>query len=293
MVSEDIEKEWQTPEKKKLKSGLYIVATPIGNLRDISLRALDTLGAADTIICEDTRVTRKLLSAYQIKARLQSYNDHSDASRREQIVSMVSDGQVVVLVSDAGMPLISDPGYKLIVACEEAGLYVTSIPGANAPLTALQLSAMPSDRFCFLGFLPNKVKARQDLLREWKDVRATLVAFEAPPRLLKALTDIENVLEDRDVAVVREITKMYEEVRRGKARDLITYYTDHGLPKGEIVLVIAPPEKGEVSHDDLVEMIRDALKTMRTKEASSLVAEKTGMKKNDVYALALEIGKEH
>ncbi len=291
MVSEDIEKEWQTPEKKILKSGLYIVATPIGNLRDISLRALDTLRAADIILCEDTRVTRKLLSAYQIKARTQSYNDHSDSSRRGHIISMIAEGQVVVLVSDAGMPLISDPGYKLVVACEEAELPVTSVPGANAPLTALQLSGMPSDRFCFLGFLPNKSKARRDLLVEWKEARATLLAFESAPRLLKALVDVQEVMDDREVSVVREITKMYEEVKRGRASDLVAYYTENGLPRGEIVLVFAPPEDKAIGEDALNEMIRDALKTMRTKDAASFVAEKTGLKKNDIYALALELSK--
>ena len=302
MRMNDIEKEMENPEgnpheftaqeSKPLKSGLYIVATPIGNLRDISFRALDILSKADIVMCEDTRVTRKLLNAYQIKAKLQSYNDHSDAGLREVIVNNIKDGKVIALVSDAGMPLISDPGYKLVRACEEADLYVTTIPGASAPLAALQISGMPSDQFCFVGFLPNKTGARKKLLKQWGDAPATLLAFETAPRLIASLQDIGETLGERDVAVVREITKLYEEMRKGKPRELATYYGDHGLPKGEIVLVIAPPQEKEISDAELRDMISEALKTMRTKEAAAYVAEQTGKKKNDLYNMALEISKD-
>ncbi len=304
MSSEHIEKSGEKPEAEEnscnfigkisvsLKAGLYIVATPIGNLRDISLRALDVLKAADTIICEDTRVTRKLLNAYNIRGRLQSYNDHSDEGRREAVLSLLEEGKVVALVSDAGMPLISDPGYKLVRECAERSLYTTTLPGASAPLAALQLSAFPSDRFSFLGFLPNKSGARQKLLGHWAEVETTLMAFEAAPRLIAALKDIEAVLGARDVAIVREITKLYEEARRGSARELITHYEEHGLPKGEIVIVIAPPEAKEFSEDDLIDMIRDALKTMKNKDAARFVAEKTGVKKSDLYNIALSVSKD-
>ncbi len=290
MSSNDIEKPQINPEANiTLKAGLYIVATPIGNLRDISLRALDILRIVDVIMCEDTRVTRKLLNAYQIKAALHSYNDHSDEARRCSIIERVKEGQAVALVSDAGMPLISDPGYKLVKDAGEAGIYVTTIPGASAPLAALQISGLPSDQFCFLGFLPHKSGARKKMLEPWKSVRATLLCFTSAPRLLASIEDIGAVLGAREVAVVREITKLYEEMRKGTALELCSYYEEHGLPKGEIVLVIAPPVEEEISEEAVTDMIRDALKSMRTKEAASFVAQKTGLKKNDLYNIALEV----
>lgn len=304
MSSEHIEKNEKNPEEQAniseftgkvpaaLKAGLYIVATPIGNLRDISLRALDVLRAADTIICEDTRVTRKLLHAYNIKGRLQSYNDHSDETRRDAILSLLEEGRVVALVSDAGMPLISDPGYKLVRECADRDLYMTTLPGASAPLAALQLSAFPSDRFSFLGFLPNKSGARQKLLQHWAEVETTLLAFESAPRLIAALKDIEAVLGNREVAVVREITKLYEESRRDMVGALVLHYEEHGLPKGEIVLVISPPEEKEFGDDELTDMIRDALETMKNKDAAKHVAEKTGVKKTILYDIALAVSKE-
>ena len=275
-----------------LKSGLYLVATPIGNLRDISLRALDVLRGCDMIFCEDTRVTGKLLNAYQIKARMQPYNDHSDEARRQQIVDKVKEGGIIALVSDAGMPMISDPGYKLVNECAAQGVYVTTIPGATAPLCALQLSAMPTDKFCFLGFLPNKAKARQDVLQKWENVDATLVAFESAGRLSASLSDIGAVFGTRQVAVVREITKLYEEVKRGTSAELVEYYAQNGKPKGEIVLVIAPPEEKAYSSDDVKDMIRTALKTMKVKDAARDVAQKTGLKMSDLYDVALAVSKE-
>ncbi len=274
-----------------LRAGLYIVATPIGNLRDITLRALDTLRAADVIMCEDTRVTRKLLGAYSIKGKLQSYNDHSDDGRRAAIVDMVAQGQAVVLVSDAGMPLVSDPGYKLVRDCVSAELPITTIPGANAPLCALQLSGLPSDQFSFIGFLPNKSKARKDFLRKWMSVESTLIAFESAQRLVDSLAAIEEVLGDRQIAVVREITKLYEEAKRGRPAELLEYYAEKGQPKGEIVLVIAPPVPQELSEEVVLEKIRNALNTMKTKDAATFVADRTGLKKNDLYALALKVSK--
>ncbi|MGH1378798.1 MAG: 16S rRNA (cytidine(1402)-2'-O)-methyltransferase [Alphaproteobacteria bacterium] len=293
MIMDDIEKVTENPEASvHLKSGLYVVATPIGNLRDISLRALEVLRNCDVIMCEDTRVTRKLLNAYQIKGKLCPYNDHSDDARRQYIVDQVKGGQVVALVSDAGMPLISDPGYKLVRDCEEGGVYVTTIPGASAPLAALQISGLPSDRFCFIGFLPHKTNARKKLLSQWCEVPGTLIAFETAPRLLASLQDIDSALGVREVAVVREITKLYEEVRKGSPSDLCSHYEKEGLPRGEIVLVISPPEDVEITDDEVFDMIRDALKSMRTKDAAAFVAEKVGRKKNDLYDIALQISKE-
>jgi len=278
-----------------LMAGLYCVATPIGNLRDITMRALDVLKAADVVFCEDTRVTRKLFNAYQISARAQVYNDHSTPSVREHIMEMISGGKVVALVSDAGMPLISDPGYKLVRAVQEAGLYVTSVPGASATLSALQISGLPSNKFCFLGFLPSKSSARRKVLSEWEGVKATLIAFETAPRLKASLSDIAETLGGREVSVVREITKKFEEVRRAAPEELLQYYEENDKPKGEIVLVIAPPEDecGLALDDDaLAEMLREALGSMKVKEAAKYVGEKTGLKKSDLYDIALGIVKE-
>ena len=274
-----------------LKPGLYIVATPIGNLRDITLRALEVLRSVDLILCEDTRTSRKLLSAHGIGTRTKSYHDHSDDGIRAQIVGMLGEGKKIALISDAGMPLINDPGYKLVQSCMRDNIYVTSLPGANAPLAALQLSGLPSDKFSFLGFFPNKTKARQVLLKEWVNIPSTLMAFETAPRLEDALADIHMVMGDRPVAVVREITKMFEEVRRGSAAELLDFYRKNGRPKGEIVIVIGPPVPVDIEDEDLAEHLRKALKTMKTKEAAAHVAQLTGASKSALYATALEIAR--
>jgi 16S rRNA (cytidine1402-2'-O)-methyltransferase len=275
----------------KLMPGLYLIATPIGNLRDISLRALDTLNAVDMIMCEDTRVTGKLLKAYDISKPLRPYNDHSDKNKRHAIVTDITAGKSIALVSDAGMPLISDPGYKLVRDCLDLGLHVTSLPGANAPLTALQLSGLPSNAFSFIGFLPQKTKARCDHLAQWQNVPGTLLAFETGPRLQASLEDILNTLGDRQMAVVREITKMYEESRRGSVSELIHHYTESGAPKGEIVLVIEPAAPEEYNEGDIDEMLAMALKDNSTKEAAKIVAEKTGRPRKDIYERALQLQK--
>ncbi len=283
------EKEIEKPEP--LRNGLYIIATPIGNLRDITIRALDALKAADLVICEDTRVTGKLLKAYNITAKLQTYNDHSSDDNRAAIVDKIMGGKSVALVSDAGMPVVSDPGYKLVNACQQAGAYITTLPGANAPLSALQLSGMPSDRFSFIGFLPPKTMARKKVLAEWANVKTTLMTFETAPRLLAALKDIRDALGAREVAVVREITKMFEEVKRDNVAGLIEYYEQEGPPKGEIVLVIGPPIDSEIGEGAIEEMVKEALSDMKVKDAAHYVAEKAGRKKSDMYDLALKIKK--
>lgn len=299
MGSDNIEDFQKRPEGKAeedyfsqgadIASGLYLVATPIGNLRDITLRALDVLRGADIVMCEDTRVTRKLLNFYQIKAKLISCNDHNEGERCAQILSFLSEGKVVALVSDAGMPLVSDPGYRVVRTCMDAGHYVTSVPGANAPLAALQLSGLPSDAFCFIGFLPSKKKARCDALMKWKDIPASLIVFESARRLTDSLTDIENVLGGRRVSVVREITKLYEEVRCDVPAELVSYYEEHGAPKGEIVLVIEPAAEVELSNSDVEVMLVEAMRDMRVKDAAAHVAEKTGRKKSDLYDQALRL----
>ncbi|MFP4097623.1 MAG: 16S rRNA (cytidine(1402)-2'-O)-methyltransferase [Alphaproteobacteria bacterium] len=292
MSGKNKEKDVEKPEALKFKPGLYCVATPIGNLRDITLRALDILQAVDVVLCEDTRVTSKLMRAYQIKATLRRYNDHSGQDVRKHVAEMIEAGQSVVLVSDAGMPLVSDPGYKLVRFCQQAGLYVTTLPGANAPLSALQLSGLPSDKFCFLGFLPPRVAARRKVLAQWEAVDASLIVFETAPRLAASLRDIGEVYSGREVAVVREITKMFEEVRRDVPQVLLEHYEAQGLPKGEVVLVIAPPgEESVFSLDDpkVFEMLREALETTKVKRAAKDVAEKTGLKASDLYDIALKI----
>ena len=270
-----------------LPAGLYLVATPIGNLRDITLRALDTLNAVDTIICEDTRVTIKLMNAYGLKKPLSVYNDHSDDARRESLVQMIADGKSIALVSDAGTPLVSDPGYKLTRAALARNLTVTALPGANAPLTALQLSGLPSDAFSFAGFLPPKMEARKERLRLWQHNPGTLLFFESAPRLVKTLEAMREVLGERPAAVMRELTKMYEEGRRGSLTELLQYYNEAGAPKGELVIVVGAAE--ERHEGDAAALLEDAMASMTLRDAVVHVAEMTGRPKKEVYALALSM----
>lgn len=268
------------------------MATPIGNLGDITIRALDTLAMAGTVLCEDTRVSGKLLKAYGLSKKLMTYNDHADTKLRTKVLEMITGGQAVALISDAGMPLISDPGYKLVQACHEHGLPVTSMPGANAPLTALQLSGLPSDAFTFIGFLPPKAGARQACLQQWAAVPGTLIAFDTAPRLQKTLADIQTVMPGRTVAVVREITKLYEEYRIDDITALIDHYEQAGQPKGEIVLVIGPSVEAPLDEATLKQALREALSVMSTKEAAAHIAAKTGRPKTDIYDMALAVKKE-
>ncbi len=289
MDSNQKERGWLLPQRQKAKidSGFYIVATPIGNLGDMSLRALDTLSAVDVILCEDTRVTKKLLSYYGISKPLTAFHDHTSPAQVSKILKKLQDVHAAALVSDAGMPLISDPGYELVRLLQEAGIKVTSLPGANAPLSALQLSGLPSDAFSFIGFLPVKSGTRKSVLQKWKDVQGTLIAFETAPRLLKALKDILEVLGDREIAVVREITKLFEESRRGSVSELMEYYEEHGLPKGEIVLVIGAGAAQELGEEELCALLEKVLVSMGTKEAASYVAGITGVSRKVLYELAL------
>lgn len=287
------ENAWLLPKvsHQKIAPGLYLVPTPIGNLRDITLRALDVLSTADIVLCEDTRVTGKLLEAYDIRAKLMLYHEHNAARQRPKILEHLKAGKTLAQVSDAGTPLISDPGYKLVEMAIEEGLYVSALPGANAPLPALQLSGFASDAFTFIGFLPTKTGARKKVLQGWADVPSTLIVFESGKRLQKTLADCREVLGKRPIAVVREISKLYEETRRGSAQELLKVYEKHGTPKGEITLVIAPPTLQQVSLESLEDEIKEALKTGTKKDVTHLFTKKTGLPKKQVYDFVLNLTK--
>jgi len=279
--------------QKKLPAGLYVVATPIGNLSDISERALEVLAGVDHIACEDTRVTAKLLTAKLIKKPLSPYHEHNGARERPKLLARIEAGERIALVSDAGTPLISDPGYKLVAEAQDAGLYVTSIPGACAAITALTLAGLPTDRFLFMGFPPNKSGARQSWFETEAKTHASLVFYESTRRLPDCLADAAAVLGEREVAVCRELTKKFEEVKRGTLADVAKWYADEGAPKGECVVVIGPPahvaDAGSGSDMDTEHLLQAALKHMSVKSAATFVAEITGEKKKALYARALEL----
>lgn len=276
----------------KMDAGLYIVATPIGNADDITLRALATLEQADLIACEDTRVTGKLLAFYGIAARKIPYHEHNAARAGPILLRHLERGQAVALVSDAGTPLISDPGYRLVNACHDAGIPVTVIPGASAPIAALAVSGLPSDRFLFAGFLPVKQAARRKTLKELSSVRATLVLFESPRRLAASLGDMAAILGHRKAAVARELTKFFEEVRRATLEELARHYREAGPPKGEVVIVVAPPEKSALLAADAVDIdaqLGAALKSLGVRDAAAKVAAATGVSKRELYSRALAL----
>lgn len=277
----------------KLASGLHIVATPIGNLGDITLRALEALAGADLIACEDTRVTRKLLDRYGISTPLTPYHEHNAAQARPVLLEKLADGATIALVSDAGTPLVSDPGFKLVRAVTEAGHAVTALPGASAVLTGLTLSALPTDAFYFAGFLPSKEAARRSRIAELARIPATLILFETGPRLGAALADLAAGLSnEREAAVCRELTKLHEEVKRGDLAALAKAYADNE-PRGEIVLVIAPPAAPQaVSIADTEDLLRAALARVSLKDAVAEVADATGASRRDVYQRALALTKE-
>jgi 16S rRNA (cytidine1402-2'-O)-methyltransferase len=269
-----------------LSPGLYIVATPIGNLGDITMRAVDILARCDAIACEDTRVTGKLLSHLGLRKEMWRYDDHSSERDRGRIAEALRE-KAVVLVSDAGTPLISDPGFRLVRDAREMGAAITSLPGASAAIVGLTLSGLPNDRFLFAGFLPSKDKARADTLRELGAIPATLVFYESGPRLVKSLHAIAEELGGREVAVARELTKLHEECRTGTPQDLADHYTARP-PKGEIVLMVGPPVEGNAEFD-VDALLGDALKTEKASQAAALVARATGLDRKTLYARAMEL----
>lgn len=277
-------------DMQPLPPGLYIVATPIGNLGDLTARAADTLRRVDRVLAEDKRVTTKLLAHVGSTAPMGSYHDHSSESERERIVEMLA-SQAIALVSDAGTPLISDPGYKLVRAAREAGRTVHSLPGPCAAITAVTLAGLPTDRFLFAGFLPPKAKARADAIAELADVRATLVFYETGLRLGDALRALSDGLGARETAVARELTKLHEECVTGSLAQLADRYSD-SPPKGEIVIVVAPPAAAEpASEDTLDDAMRAALETMSPSRAAAEVARQLNIPRKRAYARALELAK--
>jgi 16S rRNA (cytidine1402-2'-O)-methyltransferase len=276
----------------RLAPGLHIVATPIGNLGDITLRALAALAGADLIACEDTRVTRKLLDRYAIATPLTPYHDHNAAQARPALLRRLAEGAAIALVSDAGTPLISDPGFKLVRAAHDAGHPVTTLPGASSLLAALAVAGLPTDQFLFAGFLPPKAAARRSRIAELGRIRATLVLFETGPRLTATLADLAAGLGPREATVCRELTKLHEEIRRGDLETLAQNCAASEL-RGEIVLVIGPPSAPvEVSLSDADALLRQALARVSLKDAVGEVAEATGLPRRELYQRALALAKD-
>ena len=274
-----------------LSPGLYIVATPIGNLGDITARAADTLRGVALILAEDKRVSAKLLAHVGAKAPMIAYHDHSDDSVRARIVAEAA-AKPVALISDAGTPLISDPGYKLVRAVREAGVAVHTLPGPCAAIAAMTLAALPTDRFLFAGFLPAKAKARADAIAELAALRASLVFYESGPRLGESLAALATGLGARDAAVIREISKLHEETATGTLTELAARYADQP-PRGEIVIVVGPPgDAAEASGEALDAALRDALATLSPSRAAAEVAVLLGVPKKRAYARALQLADE-
>jgi 16S rRNA (cytidine1402-2'-O)-methyltransferase len=273
---------------KPLEPGLYIVSTPIGNLRDITLRALDTLAQADLVLCEDTRVTGKLMHAYGLKQKLIRYDEHEAEAARPRILAALKDGARVALVSDAGTPLVSDPGYRLVIAAAEAGHRVYPIPGASALLAGLAATGLPTDRFLFAGFPPPKSAGRRAMFEELKPIRATLVFYEGISRTSDCLSDMAAVFGPRPAAVARELTKLHEIIIRGRLDGLAA---DPRLqsPKGEIVILVGPGEAEAVTVDQADAALADALKRLSPADAASEVAKALGLNRRDLYRRAIEM----
>ena len=270
-----------------LPPGLHIVATPIGNLGDLGARAAETLCKADHILAEDTRVTGKLLAHIGAKTSMSRFDEHIEGKSTDRVVARLAN-EAIALVSDAGTPLISDPGYKLVRAAREAGCAVHTVPGPNAAIAALTLAGLPTDRFLFAGFLPSKAKARTDTLEELKSVRATLVFYETGPRLGDSLSAMATTLGTREAAVAREITKLHEECVTGTLDELAQRYDD-APPKGEIVIVVAPPsEAAAVSDSDLDSKLDEALQHLSPSRAAAKVAKLLNVPRKRAYARALE-----
>jgi len=277
-------------DPQRLPPGLYIVATPIGNLGDLSPRAADTLCRADLVLAEDKRVSAKILAHAGAKTRMATYHDHSSEEERDRIVARLGE-EAIALISDAGTPLISDPGYKLVRVARAAGHSVHTVPGPSAVIAALTLAALPTDRFLFAGFLPAKAKARDDAIAELAGIRATLAFYESGPRLSDTLAALRKGLGDREAAVVREISKLHEETVTGSLSELTARYADKS-PKGEIVIVVGPPaDRPKASDDDLDAALDEALERLSPSRAAAEVAALLDLPRKRAYARALERSK--
>lgn len=276
-------------QTRPLAPGLHIAATPIGNARDVSLRLLDAFAGADLVLCEDTRETAKLLNIHGISARLESYHEHNAERMRPRILARLADGAAILLVSDAGTPLVSDPGYKLVRDVIAKDHPVTALPGPSSVLAALCVAGLPTDRFFFQGFLPAKHGARTRTIAELAPVPATLVILEAAKRIEPTLAALAEGLGPREAAVTRELTKRFEEVRRGTLPDLAKHYATEGPPRGEVVLVIAPPEELVAGDDALDAALKDAMRSQSASRAAAEVAKALNMPRKRAYARALEL----
>lgn len=278
-------------EKMALAPGLYVTGTPIGNLKDMTLRAIEVLKAVDRIACEDSRVAGVLLRHFGIDTPLTTYHDHNAAAVRPKLLQRLAEGEAIALISDAGMPLISDPGYRLVREAQDAGVKVYTVPGPAAAIAALSIAGLATDHFYFEGFLPTKAKARAERLAALKPIDASLIFYESPKRLAVCLAAMADTLGPREAAVARELTKAFEEVRRGDLADLARHYAEAGPPKGEIVVVVGPPIRQGVDWEAIEAKLRDLLPDHRLKEAVDLVTAESGAPRRAVYQRALAIKK--
>ena len=275
------------------KPGLTLVSTPIGNLGDISLRAIEALRSADKILCEDTRVSKKLLEKHGIVSRLSNYHEHNAKLVRPKIIDGLKAGAKIVLISDAGTPSISDPGYQLVKACIKNDLKISTVPGPTALIAALTISGLPTDSFYFGGFLPNKRNARRKKLLEKKELETTLIFYDSAKRLLDSLKDANYCLGERPAAIARELTKIHEDVQRGNILELLEYYERNGPPKGEVVVVIGPPaKKPNVDQKELKLLLQELLSNNSLRDSVKLATDKLGVSRSIVYEQALNINKE-
>ncbi|MBX3577629.1 MAG: 16S rRNA (cytidine(1402)-2'-O)-methyltransferase [Rhizobiaceae bacterium] len=274
---------------RPLEPGLYVVATPIGNLGDVTIRALETLAAADVIACEDTRTTRVLLDRYGIRGKLVAYHEHNESTAAARLIGAVLAGKSVAQVSDAGTPLVSDPGYRLVGQAIDAGVRVVPIPGPSALLAALAVSGLPSDAFFFAGFLPSKDGQRRTRLEALRTVPGTLIVYESPRRLADTLAAMADVLGPRPAAIGRELTKAFEEVRRGALTALAGHYADTDTPKGEIVICIAPPPDDVAADGDVDAVLMSLAGEMPASKAAGEAARMTGRPKAELYRRLVEL----
>ena len=273
------------------RSGLYIIPTPIGNLRDITLRAIDILASANIVACEDTRITRRLLDAYNLRPRMIAYHEHNASRQRPRILEKLGSGNIVCLVCDSGTPLISDPGYKLVQAATQAGYYVTVLPGASAVLTGILASGLPTDRFLFAGFPPPRAHARKRFFTEFVTCPTSLIFFESPKRLATSIEDMWNVFGDRPAAVARELTKRFEEIKKSSLSGLAEEFKNKSALKGEIVVIIGPPLEKIVTDIQVDRALIAKLKKTGVKEASLAVSKALGLSRRSIYQRALELKK--